>query len=125
MHFIRPIGDTQSPCVRVPTEESILENRVLDSDGSEARVLHLCQRDVSRHPRTAVHLYSAVRDLTHHPRGGDFDHGNLKMAGGENSTAIYHVISDVDVSPVCELPGCRGCPGRGRRAASAGGSALS
>lgn len=85
MHLIRPVRDTQSPCVRVPTEEVVLENRVLDSDSSEARALHLCQWDVSRHPRAAVHLYSAVCHLANHPSGGDFDHGNLtKMVGGEN-----------------------------------------
>lgn len=45
------------------------------------RGLHLCQWDVSGHPRAAVHLYSAVGDLADHPRSSDLDHGDLERDG--------------------------------------------
>lgn len=46
----------------------------------EAKALHLCQWHISRHARTAVHLYSAVCDLADHPRRSHLDHGNLNVA---------------------------------------------
>lgn len=92
MHLIRPVGDAQRPCQRIPAErrevvETSEKCRHRCVEGGRGS-LHLGQREVPRHACTAVHLHGTVHHLAGHPGCCHFDQCNLR---DEKNSADFNV----------------------------------